>query len=498
MSQPCRRRHPPRPQQRHANLYTDLLTTVRELGLLTRGAGTTSSGSAWCWSPSRRRRRRPARQLLVPVPDRRRLRARPGPGRIPQPRQRAPADLPLGRLERLDGTHPGQRNRRDEHHLVAQQALQAPHAPNQIGKDPDVDLGVVAFTPDAVAKRGPVGQWFAARQGWLFFPLLTLEGVSLHVSSLQHLFRRGASRVERVEAAVVVSRIGVYVTALYVLLPVGKASAFLGIQLAVFGVCLGASFAPNHKGMPLVPGDDEARLPAPPGADVAQHPRRPADRLRDGRPELPDRAPPVPEHAPAEPAPGPADRSRVLRTPRHQYTEVGLFASYKIVVDYLNNVGLKARDPFQCPLATQLRNSGPEPPTRSDSPGGLRAGAGRGSVELWAAHSRRRCSTDPGGVSTDALRTGAFSCPSLSRTITRSGPPAAVRQPLHRPNPEPSATSACSGAGTATTGPASASWSFRHSQAIWVGFGLLGNSWLQLLLAGALGAGAHTGRVPQP
>jgi hypothetical protein len=37
------------------------------------------------------------------------------------------------------------------------------------------------------------------------------------------------------------------------------------------------------------------------------------------------------------------------------YTEVGLFASYGIVIDYLNNVGLRARDPFQCPLAAELR-----------------------------------------------------------------------------------------------------------------------------------------------
>ncbi len=38
------------------------------------------------------------------------------------------------------------------------------------------------------------------------------------------------------------------------------------------------------------------------------------------------------------------------------YTEVGLFTSYKIVVDYLNNVGLHARDPFHCPLAAELRS----------------------------------------------------------------------------------------------------------------------------------------------
>ena len=39
-----------------------------------------------------------------------------------------------------------------------------------------------------------------------------------------------------------------------------------------------------------------------------------------------------------------------------KYTEVGIFESYKIVIDYLNNVGLRARDPFQCPMTSLYRN----------------------------------------------------------------------------------------------------------------------------------------------
>jgi hypothetical protein len=38
-----------------------------------------------------------------------------------------------------------------------------------------------------------------------------------------------------------------------------------------------------------------------------------------------------------------------------KYTEVGFGESYKIVIDYLNNVGLRARDPFQCPLTAAYR-----------------------------------------------------------------------------------------------------------------------------------------------
>ena len=37
------------------------------------------------------------------------------------------------------------------------------------------------------------------------------------------------------------------------------------------------------------------------------------------------------------------------------YTETTLLKSYGIVVRYLNAVGLRARDPFECPLVSQYR-----------------------------------------------------------------------------------------------------------------------------------------------
>jgi len=39
------------------------------------------------------------------------------------------------------------------------------------------------------------------------------------------------------------------------------------------------------------------------------------------------------------------------------YVESNLLPSYRTVVRYLNRVGLAARDPFDCPLASQLRPS---------------------------------------------------------------------------------------------------------------------------------------------
>ncbi|GAA2791524.1 acyl-CoA desaturase [Kribbella solani] len=228
-------------------------------------------------------------------------------------------------------------------------------APNQADKDPDVQLDVLAFTPEAVAKRGPVGKWFAARQGWLFFPLLTLEGVGLHASSLRHLVRRKATALERVDLAVVLTRLAAYVAALYLLLPPGKASAFLAVQLAVFGVCLGAAFAPNHKGMPIVPAGMKL--------DFLRRQVLMSRNVRGG--VFTDFAMgglnyQIEHHLfPSMPRPTLRRVQPIVREycELHgvKYTEVGLFTSYGIVVTHLNEVGLGARDPFQCPLAAQLR-----------------------------------------------------------------------------------------------------------------------------------------------
>ena len=61
------------------------------------------------------------------------------------------------------------------------------------------------------------------------------------------------------------------------LLPPGLAFAFLGVQLAVFGVYMGASFAPNHIGMPIVPARRRVDFLDKQGAHLPQRVRRVVD-----------------------------------------------------------------------------------------------------------------------------------------------------------------------------------------------------------------------------
>jgi fatty acid desaturase len=128
--------------------------------------------------------------------------------------------------------------------------------PNQVDKDPDIDIGALAFTAgQAGAKRG-VTRFIARHQRYLFFPLLLLEGVQLHLSSLRALVRPGMRNRIWETVMLGLHTVGYFAVVLLVLSPV-KAVLFMVVQQALFGLYLGCAFAPNHKGMPMFDADEE-------------------------------------------------------------------------------------------------------------------------------------------------------------------------------------------------------------------------------------------------
>jgi fatty acid desaturase len=129
--------------------------------------------------------------------------------------------------------------------------------PNQEDRDPDIDIGALAFTAgQASAKRGRLTRYVARHQRYLFVPLLLLEAVQLHVSSVRALARRGM-RHRSWEAVLLGVHVAGYLAALLLVLSPLKAVVFLVVQQALFGLYLGCSFAPNHKGMPMLAADDQ-------------------------------------------------------------------------------------------------------------------------------------------------------------------------------------------------------------------------------------------------
>src|ERR1700722_14236170 len=123
---------------------------------------------------------------------------------------------------------------------------------NEIGRDPDVGEGLPSPSADAKGKGpGRVASWLARWQAPLFFPLMLLRSSGMHVLGIQRLARRH-DRGSALEAALIAAHAALYLTVvLWVLSPL-KALAFVAIPQGVFSVYLGISFAPNHKGMPII------------------------------------------------------------------------------------------------------------------------------------------------------------------------------------------------------------------------------------------------------
>ncbi len=127
--------------------------------------------------------------------------------------------------------------------------------PNDLERDPDVRPGALVFDPSQRRGRRGLSSVLTSAQAWLFFPMLLLEGLHLHVASFRAL-RSGAVRTRWLEGSLLLVHVGAYVGVVALVLPLWQALAFIALQQAVFGLYMGVSFAPNHKGMPVEGPDD--------------------------------------------------------------------------------------------------------------------------------------------------------------------------------------------------------------------------------------------------
>ena len=129
--------------------------------------------------------------------------------------------------------------------------------PNTEDADPDISVGALAFTDAQARATHGMARLVFRYQAYLFFPLLLLEGVNLHVASVQALTRRAARHRFWEWALITIHAVG-YLTVVFLVLSPVKAVVFMIVQQGLFGLYLGCSFAPNHKGMPILDGPDQS------------------------------------------------------------------------------------------------------------------------------------------------------------------------------------------------------------------------------------------------
>ncbi|MFF5289641.1 fatty acid desaturase family protein [Paractinoplanes globisporus] len=128
--------------------------------------------------------------------------------------------------------------------------------PNHDDLDPDVAPEVLIWASKSALGRRGLAAFITRHQAGLFFPLLTLLSTDLKVSSLKAL-RAGIVKRPVLESALLLVHAVAYLSVLFIVLSPLQAVAFLVVHQALFGVYLGMTFAPNHKGMPHPTGDED-------------------------------------------------------------------------------------------------------------------------------------------------------------------------------------------------------------------------------------------------
>ena len=128
--------------------------------------------------------------------------------------------------------------------------------PNTEGADPDIAIGALAFSVDQALAGRRLARLVYRYQAYLFFPMLLGEAISLHAASIRALVSR-TSRRRPAEAALLAVHIAGYLSVVFLVLSPVKAVVFIGVQQGLFGLYLGISFAPNHKGMPILDANDQ-------------------------------------------------------------------------------------------------------------------------------------------------------------------------------------------------------------------------------------------------
>lgn len=226
--------------------------------------------------------------------------------------------------------------------------------PNKVGKDPDIDINVLSFTKESLAKKKGVEKILSKNQGRLFFVFLPFTGFDLLFESYKALLNPKHKVKHRVlELVLLTVRVFAPMAVAFALMNPLLAIAFTMVTMCTMGFFMGGAFAPNHKGMKLVPETmklDFLRRQVLTSRNIK--PGFVTDLFMGGLNYQ------IEHHLfPSMPRPHLLKAKKLTEKYCLEngipYVETNIIKAYKEVVGYLNEVGLSKEsiDPFVCPLA---------------------------------------------------------------------------------------------------------------------------------------------------
>lgn len=146
--------------------------------------------------------------------------------------------------------------------------------PNQLDHDPDIDFPIIIFDEAQLANKSQWQRAIIKYQAFLFFPILMLVSISMRYHGLRTVITQPTHH-RALELLTLALYYVTYGGMVFYALPFFQALLFVVVHQAFFGLYMGGIFAPNHKGMPILPADqklDFLRLQVLTARNVKGHP----------------------------------------------------------------------------------------------------------------------------------------------------------------------------------------------------------------------------------
>jgi fatty acid desaturase len=123
--------------------------------------------------------------------------------------------------------------------------------PNEMDMDPDIAIPIICFSEKDAVSRHHFERFITKYQAFFFFPLLLLVGINLQRTSITFLIKKKIKN-SLPEVSMMALHYVLYFGMVFSRLNLWQGIIFLLVHQMLFGLYLGSTFAPNHKGMPIL------------------------------------------------------------------------------------------------------------------------------------------------------------------------------------------------------------------------------------------------------
>ena len=127
--------------------------------------------------------------------------------------------------------------------------------PNVLEEDGDIEVSVLAFTEEQALSKKGLSRLIVRYQAFFFYPILMLSSISLRFGGISYVVQGKEVKYPVLEPLLMAAHAVIYLSLLFFLLGPWQGALFLVVHQAVAGLLMGGTFAPNHKGMPIVDPD---------------------------------------------------------------------------------------------------------------------------------------------------------------------------------------------------------------------------------------------------